>query len=722
MRGGKFVRITHGCALGVMMLALQFAVSPLMTVVLAHPGHEDEDCHQETEREQSIVISAKQLSSDGSAAEAVEASAESALEPIANVSEYEPELADPPAPEPTVAETDVEAPLARVASRPQRESASDAEEKTEQAEPISTEPEAISFNGIVPGLSRRIDVLRGWGDPRSDDTQAVMLKYRFDDLPSVEVHFDGSLVASIVVELARPMTGQELRSRLKIEPLQSAAQFDDKGTAIAEVFPERGVVFRFVEDELGLEIVSDDAADQTAADPLVGSIVIQPIQAKPFLQRAEQLGTVNLTQTIADLEQAVQIDHSLGDARVALSSLQLKVGKAATAERYAAEAVELEPNNAAYRLQWAKCLRHLARYDRAVEEVRKVLESANIDPLVRAQALNEMGLLASLGSKQVAKTALPLHSKAIELADSLAVGEDGETARQAKQLLVEAHLAVAVEIAHGDWKQKDESVPQWIERASALAEAMIAKDSSNLPLRLQVAVNALAAAASMDEPIDPTLWLEEAEETAFLVKRKLEDPVALEQVEWQLGLVYFHASQIEHRRSQPEKAIEHGEQADRLLTRLAKRREEMPDTAYLLGRVYFQVGAAQAVHFEDHLAACQWYDRAVERLINPVPVTTLASPQEHGDALVSMGVSYWHQSEHRRAVEVTAAGVELLEDAVAGGLLESEALEVSYNNLSAMHRALGDNEPAARYQRLAKQITGTKLSQKAQPASQAKRR
>ena len=146
-------------------------------------------------------------------------------------------------------------------------------------------------------------------------------------------------------------------------------------------------------------------------------------------------------------------------ARSTLAALNLEIGKAVTAERYAAEAVELEPQNSAYRLQWAKALRQLARYDRAVEEVRQVLETPGISPLVRAQSLNEMGLLASLGSKTVARRAMPLHSKAIELADSLAVGDDPIVSRAAKQLLVEAHLAVAVEISRGAWQQKDETVP-----------------------------------------------------------------------------------------------------------------------------------------------------------------------------------------------------------------------------------------------------------------------
>ena len=118
------------------------------------------------------------------------------------------------------------------------------------------------------------------------------------------------------------------------------------------------------------------------------------------------------------------------------------------------------------------------------------------------------------------------------------------------------------------------------------------------------------------------------------------------------------------------------------------------------------------MHYEDHSSACEWYDVAIDKLLNPVPVTMVSGPQQHGDALVSMGVSYWNEGDRGRAIEVTQAGVELIESAVESGLLEEDTLLVSYNNLAAMYDAQGEREPAARYERLAKQASGAKMSQK----------
>ncbi|NOZ38930.1 MAG: hypothetical protein GXP24_01730 [Planctomycetes bacterium] len=721
MRGGHFVETwaegtKRACTLrqtAMVLLAIHFAWASSATTfcALAQPNHEapsaqDEgQCAPNALREQSIVIADQKLV-EGETPPATDPEDEaSVLQPIATVSPNIPDLAEPQAIAQVSKREDsvcaeVKSPKVSSAGSPAGSSSS-ADESPELL--TMAEIEVASFHGITPGISNRINVLRTWGDPRSDDTQAAELKYRFDNLPAVIVRFDGNQVESILVQLAKPTSTSTLIHKLNLQRLRPVTTLDEEGTAIAQVFPEHGVELRFAAQEIGLAIASDDDS-KTSASPRVDRILIQSIQAEPFLWRAEANAKYHFANTIADLEAALRLDRNLGTVRAQLSEIHLKTGKAITAERYAAEAVELDSQNAAFRLQWAKCLRQLARYDQAVEKVQHVLETPGIAPLIRAQALNEMGLLASLGSQKVAKRAMPLHSKAIEIADRLAVDDDPLVRLPAKQLLVEAHLAVAVEISVGDWQQKDESVPQWIERASALAEALIAEDSSYLPLRLQVAVSSLAAAANLEKPINPLLWIEEAEETVTEIKTGTLDSLAVGQYDWQLGLAYFHGAQIEHRRSKPDSAIHLGELADLQLAELAKGRDELPDTAYLLGRLYFQIGAVHAVHYEDHLTACQWYDQAADRLLNPVPVTTMAAPQQHGDALVSMGVSYWNQGNRLQAIKVTEAGVELIEQAVSSGLLEDETLQVSYSNLAAMHEAQGEEDSATRYERLAREI------------------
>jgi tetratricopeptide (TPR) repeat protein len=568
----------------------------------------------------------------------------------------------------------------------------------------ATALEAVTFHGITPGISTRSEVLSDWNAPAEADTNAEVLSFQFDGLKSVEVNFAGEIVKSIAITLDKPAPISEMITSMQLEGVQPVVISDEAKTHFTQVFPERGVVLTL--NELAGMVIATDEGNATNVEQQVSEVLLETINPKSFLLRAQKTAKVSLTEAIADLEQVVTLARNSGEAKYLLSCHNLAIGKAVTAERHAAESVEIEPQNPEFRLQWAKCLGDMARYDRAVAEARKVLELPKVEPLTRAEALEELGQLAALGSAEVSERSIQMHSKAIEIADKLANSEDPETRHAAQSVLIDAHLAIAAQIAQGNFQDKNQAVPQWIERASALTEALIDEDASFLPRRLQVAVSALGAATNLDKPINPKLWVEEAEGTVKELLAENSDQLIESQYDWQLGLAYLHAADIEHLRSDAASAKKFGKLAEEKLSLLSGQRDELPDTGYTMGRLYFQIGAVYAVHEEDHTSACKWYDQAVDLLLNPVPVTTLAVPQQHGDALVSMGVSYWRTSDRERAVELTLAGVELIEEAVDAGLLGSTALSIPYENLSAMYQALGKTEPAARYQLLARKVSG----------------
>ena len=699
-------------------LLLTPTVSLLTPIVSPHVVHADgtyasEDCLPQVVLEQSIVVAKGKAVSDD-----LPATANNSLEPIAVASDYVPDLADPyGGAEPDLAD---QVPAVEKAVNVTDRLASAAKEAAEEPEPIGSE--VLSFHGITPGISTRINVLRTWGDPRSEETTAAELKYRFGKLKFVYVRFDGDVVDAIVVELPKSLPIYRLVSNLGMKNIRSTLLTDSAGEPLARTYPERGVVLCYAERQSAdaqrqaadtdSDSLSESSEPTSEQGLLIGKIILQPIKAAPFLLRAENEATSDLSLSIHDLKEALKLDRNSAHAKWLLSNLSLKIGKAVTAERQAAESVETDPGNSFYRLQHAKCLRQLARYDLAAEEAKKVLESPAIEQIVRAKALHEMGLLASLGSAEVAERAVPLITKAIEIADQLATDDDVRVRLEANELLVVAHLDMAVFISKGKWEQRDQSVPQWIERASALSEKLIARDKRHLSLRLQVAISALAAAANVEPPIDPHLWIEEAEQTAATLREATDDPLLWDVYGWSLGLAYFQAAQIEHHRSQPESALRLVALAEAKLTEVAKHRDELPDTSYLMGRLYFQTGAVHAIHFEDHAEACAWYDRAAHLLLNPVPVTTMAGPQQHGDALVSMGVSYWHEKNRQRAIELTQSGVDLIEQAVEKGILNADSLAVPYGNLAAMYEAQGQRGPAAKYTRLAKQLKGQATQQR----------
>jgi tetratricopeptide (TPR) repeat protein len=666
-----------------------------------------DDCEARADEKSIVVENGKAAESDQDVALATD-DASGALEPIANVSEYEPDLAessarlqqalvptlaDPPEPE--------QAGVAPVTpGTPDKPTADDVCIEEESVVIIDGEPnvemQPASFNGVTPGKTTRADVLSTWSNPLESEVGGETLTYELENFPTIEISFDRDVVASIRVELAKPAKPQGLIAKLGLADFPPAVVTDEFGTPSSLSFPERGVTLN-QRRATGAAMATDGGpSSKQARVNAVHEIVVRPIEAGPFLQRAKSCPQIQHSHRMADLQTAHKFDPSNAEVLCRLSELKLTASKATVAEKLAGKAVKLEPSNDECRLQWAKCLKQLARYDQAVEETRAVLEGTTATPIVRAAALEHMGQLAALGSKDVQLRSVPLHNKAIEVADRLTTSDDAAVRAAANEVLLGAHLAMAERIATGDWQNKDQVVGQWISRASALAEQMIANREGDVSLRLRVAVSALTAGGRLQPPLDPKLWVAEAEQAAADYEAAIDgDTAARDMLNWQLGLAYFYAAEIQHRRGQAELAIRYGELADATLTPLAPERAEMPDTRYALGRLYFQIGAVHAVHQKDHDMACQWYDRATELLLEPVPFTTLANPGQHGDALVSMGVSYWEVGKRERAYELTEAGAQLVDQGIAEGLLAAETLAVPQGNLNAMARALGKIEQPA---------------------------
>ncbi len=721
MVGGNFELVRTRCArqlasglLGGLLVAPWCAPSPAALAaeksIIVEVAKAPEGSDIETDAADDIAI-------------ATDRPADVVYEPIPVTSDVHPDLADPPAApgaEPTLAEEylDVVSPRTRakaaraaatVAAVGESDEASPentdaiAADATIEDEAAAEEQAAVaiqtaSFNGVTPGVTTRAELLRAWGEPASDAGTGRVLTYRLKGFDAVTATLEGDQLTALRVELLVPATTDELVGKLSLAGVRPAVLTDDAGAILTTAFPECGVTF--VHGAVNESAIASDGetADAAPSNSQVQVIVLRPIEAALFLRRAATSDARAFSNRIADLETALRFDATSAEARWLLSQAKLATGAAVAAETLAREAVDLEPRSDVYRLQWAACLRRLARYDQSVEQTRIVLESPTAEPLVRAQALEQMGLLAALGSKSVQQQAVPLHTKAIALADTLAAGDDANVSAAAQQLLVGAHLAVAEHIAGGDYENKQEFVAQWISRASALAEQLIESGSADVSLRLQVATCALAAGNRLSSPIDPKMWIEEAEEAAADLQQNLDDDLARAEIDWQLGLAHLYAAELSHRRSDAEAALRYGALAQASLESGKSCRQDLPDTEFVLGRLFFQIGATHAVHRGDHVSACQWYDQAIEPLSQPVPVTLLATPGMHGDALVSMAVSYWEIGDRDRAYELTGAGVELIEQGIAEGLLASDSLKVPQSNFAAMSRALGKAEletPAA---------------------------
>ena len=632
------------------------------------------------------------------------------LQPVSQSADRTPELADGSENDGAEQFGDALAEVAQpklAARRPLRSA-----RRTVNAGPSAPACEPVKFQGITAGKSTRSELVDAWGNPDDsfDTPEGTVLSYAVEPFESVEalISEDGT-IAAIKVTLATALEPGKLARQLSLSDIDPVTVMDDQGQSLGQAFPERGVLFVFEADG------TDTLIPQETTTHTVTHVVIQPLDAPAFALRAKNRLQGPYEKNIQDLQSAIALDPEFAEAHWLLAKIYMATGQAELANEEAAAACELEPGSAAYDLRSGQTLAMLGEYDDAVLKVRAVLDHKDLSQLVRAQALHQMAKLAALGDVEIASKAIPFYERAVEIADRVATSEDSEERRAAKELLVDAHAAIAEEIARQAFNQKVESLSLWIGRASALAEDYIASDGGSVELRLLIAQRALAALASFKPTLDPSPWVAEAEEAAQTLLEQSDDELWQQHVKWELGIAYHNALRVEHARRETAAALRYGQQAIQNLAEGAARRQAVHASEQLVGQLYFHMGAVHAVHEQNHAKAMQWYDKAAPLLNGPRPVSELYSPRREGEMLVSIGVSCWQLGQQARALELTKSGASLVELAVEDGILARSALAVPYGNLATMYQQMGENTNAAKYSELAKNVAALPAKATAAP-------
>jgi tetratricopeptide (TPR) repeat protein len=571
--------------------------------------------------------------------------------------------------------------------------------------------EPVKFQGVCAGKTSKHELITAWGEPAENTTtgQGEVLVFQKSPFKSIETLIgDNEIVSSIKVTLANPLETKQLAGQLGLDKFEPVTVTDETDAPICLAFPEKGVLFMFGADENVTPV--DEQTDVKADTSHIAHVVLQPIDACAFAFRAENRLHGPYAENISDLKAAIALDPELGRAYWLLARIYVATGQADLADAATAEACDIEPKNASFQLCRAASRELLGEYDDAVLGVRAVLDREDLSPIDRAQALHQMGHLASFGDKEIGAKTVPFETKAIEIADKLASSKDGRERRAAKQLLVEAHLAIAEEVARQTYNDKSEALSQWIGRASGLAEDFITKDNGSIELRLLIAQHALSALANIKPTLDPAPWVTEAEEAAKTLLTQSDDELWQQRVKWELGIAYLHALRVEHTRRQTEPALKFGQLAIDNMSVGASSRQAVHGSEQLVGQLYFQMGAVYAVHKLDHTKAAQWYEKAAPLLTGKRPVSELYAPRREGEMLVSMGVSYWQLGNQTKALDLTQSGVVLIEAAVKSGVLSKGTLGVPYNNLATMYQQMGEKANAAKYAELAKGIPAASAS------------
>lgn len=549
------------------------------------------------------------------------------------------------------------------------------------------EAEAATFKGIQPGHSTRDDVLASWGQPRQETRAPGSVRWVFnvDPFQKVTVVLAGNTVQAVIVNLEKPVVSNKLAEHLEIAGITPVAVSDAKGRVIGEAYPERGVLFGY---------------DMARSAPHVMQVVIEPLDPQPFLLRGEIRRHQMPAHSLSDAEFALELDPKLARAHWLRAECLRELGRYIDALPSAQQAFVLEPATPDYRVTLISLTIDLGDYARAEQHLDELLACKPQSPLVQAQANRLVGDCLVAAADHEYSKAVDYYQQAIKLAEGLTADANPQVRRAAKEVMVDAHLGVARAIAVGRWQQKAKIVPKWLARAKGFADDMVAHENSGADILQRVHNSAMISLAAVPGGPDARPWIDATQKLGRMLILEAEAqrrPL----LEWQLGVALSEAVAIEHSQGRAEQALSLGDLAVKLLQTGSDAGAQTPGHDFIMGKLYYRLGAIAAMDEQNHKAAIAWYDKAVPLLQSPVPAGPLADIAGQGDMFISMAVSYWEVGSHEQAVRLTREGVRLIEQAVDAGLVSRKVLTVPYSNLATMFADMGDDSQAKHYAEMA---------------------
>jgi len=592
----------------------------------------------------------------------------------------QPALAWQPAPQPlTATSTDA------VAGIRSKESQASATSERAEPQPLS-DVQVASFQKVVPGKSTVDQVLKELGNPASRATSEKLttLNYKIDPFERVEIILADDVVTSVIVYLEKPRRANEVAAELGLARFVPAMITDVDGRLLGQAYPERGILLSIV-------------PGQAEGRPSVAQIVIEQIDADPFLYRAQYNRGYHYLAALEDLRYAQKLNPNDAESLALSGEILMHSGRYSEAAKDIDRAITQSDGQAEHRLLKAKLLAQQNKYAEAVAETNKALDAPGLADLTKVQAQNHLGYLLSVASIPNFKESIKNYTEAIKTATALAEGESREVQVAAKRASFDAHLGVADNIARGPWKRKQEVSLKWVGRAADIANELIEAgefDESLLWVLQRKKLAVLAGSMSTEDPA-PTVG-----ELIRLSKKLIadcEDPLFRARVQFQTGRALINAAQLQHWRRKADLAVEYATIGTKLFNAATKQRDVTADHDYRMGRAYFLIGSVHSILRSDHEQAVTWFSKAELKLRGPLPELFAYEKNIHGDRFISMGVSFWQTGERKKAVELTKHGIDILEEAVKSGVIKPSALKIPYGNYGNMQKQLGKDDEAERY-------------------------
>ena len=546
-----------------------------------------------------------------------------------------------------------------------------------------------SFRGAYPGKTTRADIDNEWGPgqaiPRDDGTECFF--WEIEPFERVAVTFRDGTVTAIQIKLAKPVPSSELAKQLEIADLRTVAILDDDGSAIGQVFPERGVMF-------SLETGTTSAT----------AVLLESLDPDSFVLRAEGEMKSSAAYAVADLEYAIEIDPTHLRAHRLLLALMCDEGRWETALQLAEKAEELGPGDAWTGLKRAEVLLKLNRPEDAQVAIDELIKRPNVSSLLASQAGRLRGRIELDKDTPDYEQTVDLFTEAIRKATPLAGSRSENVRSVAQQVLLDAHLGTAQAIAQGTWQQKNRVIPKWISRANSIVEKIDRKDPSRDRLELDLTCGVLAVAAGSANAIEAVPWVKRLLAIREKMNDTVTDPWRRRQIDWQVGCGLNDALEAARKRGDAEDMLDNATLTVAYLERGAEHRELTAGERRDLGDLMFQIGIMHSLRNSDHATAVTWFDKTIPLWNQNKRVVQDNELGRVGESFISMAISYWQVERREDAIDLSRTGVDFMVEAVDRKKLEEQSLSVAYGNLATMYAEQGDTEKSQAYAEMATRV------------------
>jgi hypothetical protein len=499
----------------------------------------------------------------------------------------------------------------------------------------------------------------------------------------------GDVADSIHLHYKQPLNLKQAASELGLDSATAVTQTTSAAHEFLLTWPDEGISLHF-QRSAGVDVVS--------------RVAFTTAQPDAFLLRGLNRQWRDYNGALHDARAVQSLDPRREEAYRLEAQVALRMGQTAVAKKAIAEALAVTSATIDLLLLQVQVATAANELDGLMRRIRAIRNDVQLPALTRAKAAFAMGQINTKLSSPNYKQAFSFHSEANQRARELL--KSSELAEQfgALELMVNAHLAIAHDIAFGEYtaEEKNRAVPKWIELSWKFTAHLLANNYHDQALGLDVCRSSLELLKKLGKSVPLEVWEERiTQQAASVLQLKGTSTEFMDHMRWQQAMALYHATIIARQGKDGNRVQQLGLAAYQLfrgpLTATTKTNhwDSTPTKAAMIGLCY-TLGSVEAIDNLDHVKAIQWYGQALQYLDTP-NIQQFAAEHAtkqsiglgwHGERLVSMGLSYWSTGNKTQGLRLTQQGIAWIETAVRDHGFPNHHLKIPYSNLAVMTKSL----------------------------------